>query len=116
MQRQYITLHTVKLKNNCPECYSNKGLELSFDQEFVETKFYKSITANTRHHLNCSNCKTAIYPVRWTDDIERIVAYNQKKFEPKPKSLKLKKLAWIIFIGIDVLILMLILYAFGVFN
>jgi hypothetical protein len=116
MKKQYITLKTVKLNNNCPECYSNNGLKLSFEQEFVETNLYKSITNNTRHHLYCTTCNTAIYPVRWTDEIDRIVDYHKKTFEPKPKSIKLKKRAWIIFATIDIIILLIILYIFGVFN
>ncbi|MFT5215343.1 MAG: hypothetical protein ACI83H_000451 [Glaciecola sp.] len=116
MKKQYITLKTVNLKNNCPECYSNEGLKLSFEQEFVETNLYKSITNNTRHQLDCTTCDTAIYPARWTDDIERIADYHRKTFEPKSKSIKLKKIAWIIFITIDIIILMIILYISGVFN
>lgn len=116
MKRQYITLKTVKLKNNCPECYSNEGLELTFEQEFIESKFYKSITNNTSQNLNCTTCNTSIYPVRWTDDIDRIVNYHKKTFEPKPKSIKLKKVSWIIFITIDIIILLIILYVSGVFN
>lgn len=114
MKKQYITLKTVKLNNNCPECYSNEGLKLSFKQEFIETDFYKSITNNTKHHLDCTTCDTPIYPARWTDDIDRIVDYHKKTFKPKPKSLKLKKRAWMIIIAVDTIILLTILYAFGV--
>ena len=116
MERQYIKLKTVKLNNNCPECYSNEGLELSFEQEFIESKFYKSITNNTRQNLNCTNCNTIIYPVRWTDDIDRIVDYHIKSFDPQPKSLKLKRISWIIIAIIDIIILLIILYVSGVFN
>jgi len=116
MKKQYITLKAVKLNNNCPECFSNEGLKLTFEQEFLETKFYKSITNNTTQNLHCTNCDTAIYPVRWTDDIERIVDYHKKTFEPKPRSIKLKKIAWIIFISIDIITILIILYLVGVFN
>ena len=116
MEKQFITLKTVQLNNNCPECFSNEGLKLTFEQEFLETKFYKSITTNTTQNLHCNNCDTTIYPVRWTDDIDRIVDYHKKTFEPKPGSIKLKKIAWIIFICIDIITILIILYLVGVFD
>ena len=98
MTPQYFTLSVVKLKNNCPECFSNEGLELSFEQEFIESKLYKSITNKTRHQIRCTNCNTKIFPVRWNDDIERVVNYHYKTFTPKAASLKLKRSAWFFFI------------------
>jgi hypothetical protein len=116
MKKQHITLKIANLNNNCPECYSNEGLRLSFKQEFIETMFYKSMTNNTTHHLDCTTCETPIYPARWTSDIDRIVDYHKKTFQPKPKSVKLKKRTWIIIIAIDLIILLVILYTFGVFG
>jgi len=109
MEEKLITIKDVPLKNNCPECYSNEGLVLTFKQKFKETKFYKSISNETVTELSCKKCGTDIYPVSWTDDIERVYEYQRKAFTPKPSSLKLKRLAWIIFIAIDLVIIAIIL-------
>ncbi|MEM5563666.1 hypothetical protein WNY78_01050 [Psychroserpens sp. AS72] len=113
-QQNYFTLKEVKLNNNCPECYSNNGLELTFKQRFVENAFYKAITEDTIYEMYCKTCDTAIFPGRWTDEIDRVVAYQKRAATPKPKSLKLKKLAWIIVIVDVVLLVVVLLFAFGV--
>lgn len=114
MEPQYITIKTVKLNNNCPECYSRDGLELTFKQRFKETKLYRSVTKETKEYLKCLTCSTDIFPVMWTEDIERVVAYQQKAFTPKPSSLQLKKLAWILFIVFDLLLVFTVLIGTGV--
>lgn len=101
---RFLTIKTVALKNNCPECYSTTGLHLTFKQAFVENLFYKSITDNVRCEIACKTCSTHIYPERWTDDIERVVAYQQKAFTLKPSSKRYKPLFWLIAIGLLVLI------------
>ena len=111
---QYITVKTVSLNNNCPECYSTDGLNLTFKQRFKETALYKSITRKVIEELQCQVCQTDIFPVRWTDDIERVVHYHQKAFQPKAASMKLKRAAWILMIAIDLIILLAILFALGV--
>ncbi len=108
MEDKFITIKEVELNNNCPECYNNSGLHLTFKQKFVETKFYKSITNETTHQLECYKCNTSIYPVSWTEDIERVFNYHQKAFTPKTPSTKLKKSAWFLIIGLLIIILILI--------
>jgi hypothetical protein len=105
MEEKFITIKEVSLNNNCPECYNNSGLQLTFKQKFIETKFYRSITKETTHQLECQKCNTSIYPVSWTEDIERVFNYQQKAFTPKNPSTKLKKSAWILIIVITVIIL-----------
>ena len=109
MNEKLITVKEVSLKSNCPECYSTEGLKLTFKQKFKETKFYKSLTNDIVEELTCSKCNTTIYPVSWTDDIERVYAYQKKAFTPKPSSIKLKRLAWILFIVIDIIAAFLII-------
>ena len=87
---QYFTLKEVQLNNNCPECYSNNGLELTFKQRFTENAFYKSITEETINEMHCKTCDTAIFPVRWTNEIEQVVAYQKRAAIPKPKSERCK--------------------------
>lgn len=108
ISKQYFTLKEVQLNNNCPECYSNEGLELTFKQRFVETMFYKAISEDTIKEMHCNTCHTDIFPVRWTNDIEQVVAYQQRAVQPKSPSLKLRKLAWI-FIAIALVALVVIL-------
>lgn len=104
MPEKFITIKEVALKNNCPECYNNEGLHLTFKQKFIESNFYKSITSETNHILHCKTCNTTIYPVSWTEDIERVVNYHQRAFVPKKASLKLNKKAWIL-ISVALLVL-----------
>ena len=96
MAEKLITIKEVNLNNNCPECYSTNGLQLTFKQKFKETNLYKSITNETAQEIECKTCNTIIYPVMWTDDIERVFNYQQKAFTPKKPSVKLKKKAWLL--------------------
>ncbi len=112
--KQYFTLKEVRLNNNCPECYSNDGLVLTFKQRFVENSFYKAISTDRVEEMHCHTCHTDIFPIRWTDGIDQVVAYQRRAVQSKPKSLKLKKLAWV-FIIVDLLIIVLIvLFSMGI--
>ena len=113
---QYFTLKEVSLNNNCPECYSTDGLELTFKQNLVETAFYKAITEDTINEMHCKTCNTQIFPVRWTNDIEQVVAYQQRAVNPKPKSFKLKKMAWILIVGIVLILVVVLLFATGILS
>lgn len=94
MTKKRVTVKEVSMNNNCPECFSQDGLQLSFKQEFIETSLYKKITQNISHDIHCKKCQTPIYPVMWTDDIERVFNYHERAFEPKKSSTKLKGMAW----------------------
>jgi len=96
MPDKYITVKEVPLKNNCPECYNNEGLRLTFKQRFMETKFYKKITPEIKHEIICKNCENTIYPVQWTEDIELVFKYHHKALMPKKSTTYLKKIIWII--------------------
>lgn len=110
MSDKFILIKEVALNNNCPECFSKEGLQLAFKQRFIETTFYKSITSEIKHTMACKTCDSDIYPERWTEDIERVVEYQQKAFVPKKTSRKLKKASWFL-IGIIGVILIAILAA-----
>lgn len=113
MKYSNIHLKTESLINNCPECFSTEGLQLTFKQKSNETRFYKALTNDIVIKLKCNVCDTEIFPVSWTDDIERVVDYKKRAFIAKPKSFKLKRIAWILFIVLDLLILLGILLAVG---
>ncbi|WP_452224900.1 hypothetical protein [Lacinutrix chionoecetis] len=96
MSEKLITVKEVALNNNCPECFSKEGLKLTFKQKFLETSFFKSVTQDIATQMHCDNCNTAIFPVQWTEDIERVYTYQMKAFEPKKASKKYKPLFWVI--------------------
>ncbi|WP_242203902.1 hypothetical protein [Aestuariivivens insulae] len=96
MQDHFIHIKEVALKNNCPVCFNNDGLYLSFKQRIVNTKFYNSITREIKHELACKTCNSPIYPVQWTDDIEQVFEYHKKAFTPKKATVKLKTASWIL--------------------
>ncbi len=77
MRTQNTTIYSAVLNNNCPECYSNAGLNLEFLQEFKENRWYKKYTDSLTSTMQCSKCNTAIYPVSWTEDIERVYEYHK---------------------------------------
>lgn len=104
MDIQFITIKKVTLNNNCPECYSIGGLSLTFKQKFINSKFYKTISSEIKHEIACKNCNSTIYPVQWTDDIDRVFEYQKKAFIPKTTSTYLKKTAWIIIISVAIIL------------
>lgn len=107
---KFFTLKEARLSNNCPECYSNDGLEITFKQKFIENAFYKAISADMINEMYCYNCNTPIFPIQWTNDIESVVAYQNRALEPKPKSLKLKSKAWFLIVFVLILAIVIILF------
>ncbi|NRR90010.1 hypothetical protein HSX10_00355 [Winogradskyella undariae] len=102
---KYFTLKEARIGNNCPECYSNDSLVLTLKQKLIETQFYKALTDETTSDIRCLNCEMPIFPIRWTEDIERVVDYHKRGLKIRPKSTKLKPIAWgLIVLGVVLLI------------
>ena len=116
MKNQFFTLKEVELNNNCPECYSREGLQLTFKQRYIETFLYKAISAETAHSLFCKVCETMIFPARWTDDIDRVFEYQQRASTPKPTSFKLKTPSWILILLSVVILIATIILFLGIFK
>lgn len=95
MATELKKIHTAILQCNCPECYSNSGLELSFKQEWQETFWVYKATDIVREEINCKHCEFPIYPVKWTADIERLYEYNLKLAE-KETFFKVKSQTYVI--------------------
>ncbi|PVW14146.1 hypothetical protein [Marixanthomonas spongiae] len=94
-------LHTARLNNNCPECYDTSGLEFTFTQQEKHTAFYHKANKQIDEKLYCHTCNNTIYPVNWTEDIERVYQYHKKQAHPKATYLRLKPLAYgLILLGI----------------
>jgi len=108
MTEKLIDIKDVLLKNNCPECFTTEGLHLTFKQKIRETKFYKSITSEISHEITCEKCNSIIYPVQWTDDIDRVFEYQKKAFNPKGPFTSIKKASWILIVIITLLIALII--------
>ena len=90
------------LNNNCPECYANDGLKLSFSQPHEEGKLYKRSLADIKTDLQCTKCNTPIYPARWTEDIERVYNYNRKLAGEPKKYFRLKPLGIVLILGVAI--------------
>ncbi|MBT8256770.1 MAG: hypothetical protein KJO23_09530 [Bacteroidia bacterium] len=103
-------IHSARVNNNCPECYSTDGLQFSFTQEEVENKLFRYIKKEVSEQLHCENCNQVIYPVKWTEDIERVYNYNKKLAKPLGAGFKLMPLGWILVITDALLFLALIYY------
>lgn len=113
---RFFTLKEARLSNNCPECYANDSIELTFKQKFIENAFYKAIANEVTTEMHCHNCNTQIFPIQWTDDIERVVDYQNRAVQPKPKSIKLKTLAWVVVLITLLLLVGVILFSAGIIS
>ena len=113
MEDTFFTVKEVTLNNHCPECYSTDGLQLTFKQKFVENVFYRAISTDVKHSMVCNTCTTEIFPVRWTDEIERVFEYQQRAFVPKAAAFKLKQLTWILLIVLVVVVVALNVWLFN---
>ncbi len=81
MSTSLITFYTAPLQCNCPQCFSTSDLVLHFKQEWKDTLWRKKATSMVREELYCKLCADTIYPVKWTDDIERLYDYHLKRAE-----------------------------------
>ncbi|MAN59974.1 MAG: hypothetical protein CMC08_09095 [Flavobacteriaceae bacterium] len=94
-------LHKAKLNNNCPVCYTTEGLELSFTQHITEDRFFERANPLLGEKLYCHTCQGQIFPVNWTEDIERVYEYHKKRASPQSHYMKVKPLFYgVILVGI----------------
>lgn len=105
-----ILLKEVQLQNNCPVCFSQDGLRIRFHQKYVQNLFFKKVTQEVTNSMDCQKCHSEIYPVQWTEDIERVHAYYTKLVKPKKSSFKLTKLAYLILVVELVIVVLAYLY------
>ncbi len=98
------TIHTARLHNNCPECFGTDGLEITFFQEKKDTLFFSKPSSHIDEQIYCNTCKNIIYPVNWTQDIERVYDYNRKIAETNKQYLKVKPLFYILVVVAIVLV------------
>ncbi len=83
------------LTNNCPECF-NQDMKLSFYQKHKYGKLYHRVTGEVSNQIKCNKCNSVIYPVKWTEDIERIFDYYQKMVVPEKATVRYTTLFYIL--------------------
>ncbi len=108
-------LHVLKdadLSNNCPECF-NQELKLSFYQKHLRTAFYHRITNEVTHELICKKCASTLYPVQWTEDIERVFEYYQKMVHPEKAIIRFN---WLFYGLIGLILTIIVVLIFMIKN
>lgn len=88
-----VILKEADITNNCPECF-NQNMKLTFYQKHINSRWFRQVTNEVTHQMVCNTCHSTIYPVKWTDDIERAFTYFQKMVIPEKKSTRLTPLSY----------------------
>lgn len=102
-RKKLVVLKEADLTNNCPECF-NQELRLTFYQKHRLGRFMHRATNEITHEMGCKKCHTAIYPVNWTEDIERVYGYYEKTLVPEKSVLKFTKLFYAVILFLIALI------------
>ncbi|MAZ72825.1 MAG: hypothetical protein CMC70_06725 [Flavobacteriaceae bacterium] len=105
------TLHTARLNNNCPTCFATDGLELTFSQEKQTNTLYDKTEKEINSKMYCHTCGHDIFPVSWTDDIERVYDYHKKLATPSSTGIRPKPLLYILML-VAVIVVAGIVYYF----
>ena len=96
-KEKQVVLKEAEITNNCPECF-NQNMTLTFYQKHRDSRWYYQVTGEVTHQMICNTCHSRIFPVKWTNDIERSFEYFQKMVIPKKKSTRLSGLSYILII------------------
>jgi hypothetical protein len=92
---EFKIIKEAPLTNNCPECF-NQDLTLTFYQKHLHGPLYHRITSELKQELKCNTCNSLLYPVTWTEDIERSVEYYGKAATPAKASMRFRPLFYIL--------------------
>ncbi|MRX62884.1 hypothetical protein [Maribacter luteus] len=102
-KEKLVVIKEADITNNCPECF-NQDMKITFKQKHKYGKLYDRTTKEVSHTIKCNKCGSIIYPVNWTQDIERIFEYYQKMVVPEKPSIRFTSLFYILVILVLVLI------------
>jgi len=91
------------ITNNCPECF-NQDMKITFYQKHIYGRLFHRITNEVTHKIKCNKCDSVIYPINWTDDIERIFNYYQKMVSPEKASVRFTALFYLLGISLIVMV------------
>ena len=109
-KESYEVIREAPLNNNCPECF-NQDLTLRFSQRHVRGKLYHRTCSEVRQELQCNTCRNILYPVSWTEDIERSVAYYKKAVVPARASIRFSVLFYVLVL-VGIALVAALVYAF----
>jgi hypothetical protein len=87
-------IHQALIKNNCPNCFSDQGLQLDIFQTENDNIFCKKASKEVRSTLYCPRCESEIFPISWDADIERVEAYHRKLAKKLQPNYRLKPLGY----------------------
>ena len=93
----------AELTNNCPECF-NQELKLTFYQKHKFAILYHKTSGEVTHEIKCKTCHSIIYPVSWTEDIERVFDFYRKMVTPNRAAIKFTMLFYILILILIVLV------------
>jgi len=91
------------LTNNCPVCF-NQELKLTFSQKHKFGSLYHRTTDEVVSEIKCKKCGSIIYPVNWTEDIERVYDYYQKMVGKPKGSIRYTMLFYVLFLLLIILV------------
>ncbi|UCD61253.1 MAG: hypothetical protein JSV59_01370 [Flavobacteriaceae bacterium] len=95
VKEKLVILKEAEITNNCPECF-NQDMKLTFYQKHLFRRLYHKTTTSITHQIKCNKCKKIIYPVNWTEDIERVFEYYQKMINPEKARIKFTALFYVL--------------------
>ena len=107
-KEKLVVIKEADLTNNCPECF-NQEIKLTFYQRHTYGRLYDRTTKDISHEIKCKKCDSTIYPVSWTEDIERVFDYYQKMLPPGRPAIRFTSLFYIL------TLLLIVLAAAGVY-
>lgn len=90
-----VIIKEANITNNCPKCF-NRELKLTFYQRHTYGRLFERTTKDISHEIKCTKCSSLIYPVDWTEDIERVYQYYLKMASPNPASIRFTALFYIL--------------------
>lgn len=94
-KQKNVIIKEADITNNCPECY-NQELLLTFYQKHTFNAFFHRTTNEITHEITCKKCSSVIYPVNWTQDIERVFDYFNKLVSPDKASVRFTTLFYVL--------------------
>ncbi|GGW46506.1 hypothetical protein [Arenibacter certesii] len=94
-KEKMVVLKEADLTNNCPECF-NQELKLTFYQKHSYGRLFDRTTKDLTHEIKCTKCNSLIYPVTWTEDIERVYDYYRRMATPEKATIRFTTLFYIL--------------------
>ncbi|MBC2837939.1 hypothetical protein [Robiginitalea sp. SC105] len=109
-KQEQKVIKEAPLSNNCPECF-NQDLTLRFYQKHLYGALYHRISGEVTRELECNTCKSLIYPVKWTEDIDRSVEYYEKAVTPERPRVRFKA-AFYVLVLLGICLVGAVVYAY----